>query len=123
MKKIATAVIGFALIATPVFAHDLFLKMDRFFVAVDEKISLTIMNGTFQKSEGSVSFARLKDLVVVLPDGTRTNPKESDFTKDETTSYLSLQPTSAGTYICGNGNFRFGGWNNGSTRRSPAQSP
>lgn len=101
MKKIATALISFALIATPVFAHDLFLKLDSFFVGINDKISLKILNGTFQTSEGAVNFARLKDLSVISPDGSRTHPKEADFTKDETTSYLSLQPSSAGTYVTG----------------------
>lgn len=93
-------VTGLALMI-PVFGHDLFLKMDSFFVAVNDKISIKLLNGTFQSSEGAVNFARLKDVSVVSPSGDRTNPKETDFTKDETTSYLNIQPSSAGTYVAG----------------------
>lgn len=102
MKK--TALLGFVLsmaLLVPVFGHDLFLKMDKFLVAVNDKISIKLLNGTFQSSEGAVNFARLKDVSVVSPSGARTNPKETDFTKDETTSYLNMQPSEIGTYVVG----------------------
>ncbi len=59
------------------------------------------MNGSLQASEGAVNFARLKDLSVVLPSNLRTNPKETDFTKNETTSFVSLETKEAGTYVVG----------------------
>ncbi len=82
-------------------AHDLYLKLDSFFVAVNEKVSIKILNGSFQDSEGAVSFERLKDLSVVSPKGERTNPKEADFTKNDKTSILNLQPTEEGNYVVG----------------------
>jgi uncharacterized GH25 family protein len=85
----------------PAAAHDLFLKLDSFFVAVNQKISIKILNGSFQASEGAVNFARLQDVSVISPSGTRTNPKETDFTKDEKTSFLNLQPAEAGNYVVG----------------------
>lgn len=85
----------------PVFAHDLFLKLDSFFVAVNDKVSIKILNGSFQGSEGAVNFARLQDVSVVSPKGERTNPKETDFTKDDKTALLNLQPTEAGNYVVG----------------------
>lgn len=101
-KKIFGLLLLCALLAVvPAFAHDLFLKLDSFFVAVNDKVSVKILNGSFQTSEGAVNFARLKDLSVVSPSGARTNPKETDFTKEETTSYLNLQPTEAGNYVVG----------------------
>ena len=85
----------------PVFAHDLYLKLDSFFVAVNDKVSIKILNGSFQDSEGAVNFARLQDVSVVSPSGTRTNPKETDFTKNDKTSLLNLQPTEEGNYVAG----------------------
>lgn len=85
----------------PVFAHDLYLKLDSFFVAVNDKVSVKVLNGSFQSSEGAVSFARLQDVSVVSPAGVRTNPKETDFTKDDKTALLNLQPTEAGNYVVG----------------------
>ncbi len=87
--------------ALPAFAHDLFLKPDRFFAKVNQKISISVLNGTFQTSEGAVNFARLTNVSVVAPSGNRTNPKETDFTKNETTAVLNLVPTEAGNYVVG----------------------
>lgn len=85
----------------PALAHDLFLKLDSYFVTVNEKISIKILNGSFQASEGAVNFARLKDVSVVSPAGTRTNPREDDFTKDDKTSFLNLQPAEEGNHVVG----------------------
>jgi Domain of unknown function (DUF4198) len=90
-----------ALAVLPAFAHDLFLKPDSFFAKVNQKVSISVMNGTFQTSEGAVSFARLTDVSVVAPSGARTNPKEADFTKNETTAFMNLAPTEAGNYVVG----------------------
>ncbi len=100
-RKILSFLLVAAVFISTVSAHDLFLKLDSFFIAVNEKVSVKILNGSFQSSEGAVNFARLKETSVVSPLGTRTNPKEADFTKDENTSFLNLQPTEAGNYIVG----------------------
>ncbi len=102
MKKNFLFGLGLCLaLILPAFAHDLFLKLDSFFVGVNEKVSIKILNGSFQSSEGTITFARLKDVSVVSPSGTRANPNEADFTKEETTSFLNLQPTEAGNYVVG----------------------
>ena len=92
--------LGLALML-PVFAHDLYLKMDGFFVGVNEKIAVKILNGSFQASEGAVTFARLRDTSVISPSGTRTNPNEADFTKEGKTAFLNLQAAEAGNYVVG----------------------
>ena len=84
-----------------VLAHDLFLKPASYFAKVNEKITISVMNGTFQKSEGAVAFARLTDVSVISPSGKRSNPVEADLTKNETTAFLNLLPTEAGTYVVG----------------------
>lgn len=85
----------------PALAHDLFLKLDNFFIAVNEKISVKILNGSFQASEGAVNFARLQDASVISPSGKRTNPKEAAFTKDDKTTFLNLQLAEEGNYVVG----------------------
>ena len=100
-RKTILAFLLCALLALPVVAHDLFLKPDSFFARVNQKISISVMNGTFQTSEGAVSFARLTDVSVVSPSSSRTNQKETDFTKNETTAFMNLTPTEAGNYIVG----------------------
>ena len=90
-----------ALLASPAFAHDLFLKPDSFFARINQKITISVMNGTFQSSEGAVNFARLTDASVVSPSGSRTKQKETDFTKNETTAFMNFAPAEAGNYVIG----------------------
>ncbi len=100
-KKIISIFLICAVLALPAIAHDLFLKPDSFFAKVNGKVSISILNGTFQTSEGAVAFARLTDVSVVSPSGELTNPKETDFTKNKTTAFLNLTPKQAGNYVVG----------------------
>ena len=101
MKKqtVFASILSLALVAS-VFAHDLFLKTDSFFLKPNSKFTVQIMNGTFQASEGAVSFARLND-VSVVSDGKTVHPQETDFTKNETTAFMNLTTGAAGTYVIG----------------------
>ncbi|MGB7070655.1 MAG: DUF4198 domain-containing protein [Pyrinomonadaceae bacterium] len=101
IKRITAIFLVSSLLVLPVFAHDLFLKLDSYFVKVNQKISISVFNGTFQTSEGAVTFARLTDVSVVSPSGTVSHPLEKDLTKNETTAFLNLVPTEAGNYIVG----------------------
>jgi uncharacterized GH25 family protein len=87
--------------AVPSLGHDLFLKLDSFFVAVNDKVTVRILNGSFMSSDGAVRFERLADVSLVSPSGVRSKPIEADFTKDEKTSYLHLQPKEDGNYLVG----------------------
>lgn len=100
-KRLCTFLLLCALAVAPLFAHDLFLKPEVFFVGVNSKVSISVLNGSFLDSEGAVSFARLANVSVVSPSGSRSNPKETDFTKNETTSFLNLETKEAGNYVVG----------------------
>lgn len=100
-RKILMTSALFAVLALPALAHELYLKLDSFFVAAGDKVSIKILNGTFQTSEGAVSFARLTDASVVSPSGVRAKAKETDFTKDDKTAFLNWQPNEAGNYVVG----------------------
>ncbi len=100
-KEILIACLLSLLLFASVFAHDLFLKPDSFFVAVNSKVTISVLNGSFLASEGAVNFARLKDVSVVSPSGKRANPVEADYTKNETTAFLNLESKEAGTYVIG----------------------
>ncbi|MGB7070659.1 MAG: DUF4198 domain-containing protein [Pyrinomonadaceae bacterium] len=101
MKKqtIFAFILSLSLVAS-IFAHDLFLKTDSFFLQPNSKFTVQIMNGTFQASEGAVSFARLNDVSVVTA-GKTTHPQETAFTKNETTAFMNLTTGAAGTYVIG----------------------
>ena len=101
MKKQTTFIIILSLsLVASIFAHDLFLKTDSFFLQPNSKFTIKIMNGTFQSSEGAVSYVRLNDVSVVAV-GQTTHPKETDFTKNDTTAFMNLTTGAAGTYVVG----------------------
>ncbi len=100
-KKLLTVAVLTPLMIASVFAHDLFLKLDSFFVSVNEKITIKILNGSFQGSDGAVNFARLNDISVVTSSGALGHLKETDFTKDEKTSFLHMTPFEPGNYLVG----------------------
>lgn len=101
MKKqtIFASILSLALAAS-IFGHDLFLKADSFFLQPNSKFIIKIMNGTFQASEGAVSFARLNDVSIVSA-GKTVHPLETDFTKNETTAFMNLTTGAPGTYVVG----------------------
>ena len=101
MKKhvISAGLLSLSLVAS-IFAHDLFLKTDSYFLKPNSNFTVKVMNGTFLESEGAVAFARLND-VSVVSGGNRVHPKETDLSKDETTAFLNLTTGRAGTYVVG----------------------
>ena len=101
MKKqtISVTILSVSMVAT-IFGHDLFLKADSFFLQPNSDLTIKIMNGTFQASEGAVSYARLND-VSVVSDGKTIHPPESAFTKNETTAFMNLKTGAPGTYVVG----------------------
>ncbi len=101
MKKqtIFAGILSLSMVAS-VFAHDLFLKTDSYFLKPNSKFTVNVMNGTFLASEGAVTFARLND-VSVVSGGNRVHPVEADLTKDETTAFLNLSTGATGTYVIG----------------------
>ncbi len=100
-KLLFTAAAAAVLLAVQAFGHDLFLKLDSFFVAANSKVTINILNGTFMASEGAVNYVRLADASIVAPGGARTKPAEANFTKNETTSFLNVDIKDAGTYVAG----------------------
>ncbi len=86
--------------ATMAQAHDLFLRMDSFFVPVNASVRIRVLNGTFSSSENSVTRDRLRDLSVVSPAG-RTRVDTSLWSSTGDTSLFGLRTSSSGTYVVG----------------------
>ena len=81
-------------------AHDLFLKPFAFFVAPGTDARVRVLNGTFEKSENSITRNRLRDLSVVGPGGA-THPDTSTWSETGDTSVLVFRTGAAGTYVVG----------------------
>ncbi|HWW74512.1 MAG TPA: DUF4198 domain-containing protein [Pyrinomonadaceae bacterium] len=80
-------------------AHDLFLKLDTFFLRPHSKATVSLMNGTFRESEGAVARERLRDVIVVSPSGQVARPPDGAWRDDGATTRLDLETGGEGTYV------------------------
>jgi len=94
----AVALLSFAATAS---AHDLFLRLQSYFVPPNTPVLVRVLNGTFVKSENSVQRNRLRDLSVVAG-GRRNSIDTVAWTgNSSTTSTLRFQTGEPGTYVIG----------------------
>ncbi|HEX2723071.1 MAG TPA: DUF4198 domain-containing protein [Gemmatimonadaceae bacterium] len=94
------AVAVMLLAATALEAHDLFLRLDSFYVMPNSTASIRALNGTFSSSENSVTTDRLRDLSVVSPSG-RQHPDTAMWSSKGDTSVFTLKTGASGTYVVG----------------------
>jgi hypothetical protein len=99
-KQLVVAVLLVMISATLLLAHDLFLKLDSYFVPPNTAVRVAVLNGTFSASEGPVAPRRLLDLSLVGPTQRRTIPRDSWKPAGDTT-WLTVQTGPTGTYLIG----------------------
>ncbi len=99
-RRIAFVLATLTLSASALTAHDLFFKLDSYFLEPHSAVEVPVLNGTFQVSEGNVTPDRLLDLTLVSSAGAaRLDPSSWLATGD--TSYLRLRTGDPGTYVVG----------------------
>ncbi len=91
----------FAALAVSASAHDLFLRLDGYFLQPNSKATVRLLNGTFQKSEGRVARDRMQNVTLVTPDGKVLHPESSAFRDEGEETLLDLQTAGPGTYLVG----------------------
>ena len=102
-KRLTTPlIVSFALAvgAAVLGAHDLFIKMDSYFLAPNTPVTVTIINGTFMQSENAIKPDRVQDVSIVL-DGHRTKIGMEGWVAETDTTYLNIRTGDAGTYVLG----------------------
>lgn len=82
-------------------AHDLFLKLDTYFLRPNARASVRLLNGTFRASEGLVRRDRLNDASIVAPGGQITHPEAGAWRDAGKTTSLDVRTGQAGTYVVG----------------------
>jgi uncharacterized GH25 family protein len=88
------------MVVSPLLAHDMFLRPAQLFVAERAEVLVRLLNGTFSRSENSITRDRLVDVAIVSPTGRATlDTAEWNTTGD--TSTFTLKTGSAGTYVIG----------------------
>ncbi|MGD2069920.1 MAG: DUF4198 domain-containing protein [Gemmatimonadota bacterium] len=90
----------FALTATSVLAHDLFLRPDDFFLEPEGQVRVQVLNGNFESSEATVTFDRVTDFALLGPGG-RSMPADHGWRSEGTTSTFTLRVGEPGTYLVG----------------------
>ena len=101
MKRKALIATGFALcLGVTVGAHDLFLKLDSYFLQPNSHAVVRLLNGTFQSSEGTVGRDRMQDVTVLTPAGSNSPLLDANaWRDDDKTTLLELQTAGPGTYV------------------------
>lgn len=94
------ALAGFALIAGSLAAHDLFLKLDTYFLPKDTAVRVPVLNGTFSKSEGVVARDRVAVLTLSGPAGAASLDTTALSARSDT-SFINLRTGGEGTYVLG----------------------
>jgi len=88
------------LVAAPLMAHDMFLRLEAFFVAPNSPVTVSLFNGTFILSENSIAPDRLADIAVVSPTG-RVKLDVTQWRATGDTSRFPVRTGAAGTYVLG----------------------
>ncbi len=97
-------VVAGALLLTASFAwaHDLFLKLDTYFLEPHARVRIPVLNGTFVNSEGFVAPERLAGISAVSPRGRIPLSTAAAWSRGpDSTSLLSLELGGPGTYVVG----------------------
>jgi hypothetical protein len=98
-KYIAIAVLLFVT-SSLLLAHDLFLKLETYFVPSRTPVRIAVLNGTFSQSEGAVTPDRLRDLSIASASGRVALPRDAWRPQGDTT-WLTLTTGAPGTYVVG----------------------
>jgi uncharacterized protein DUF4198 len=81
-------------------AHDLFLRLERYFVPPNSDVRVYVLNGTFSESEAAVTRDRLRALDLIGPAGV-TPLDTTAWVPAGDTTILTLRTGGAGTYVVG----------------------
>ena len=82
-------------------SHDLYIKMDGYFLQPNQQASLSLYNGTFEKSENIITRDRMLDASVVAH-GERTAIQPEQWRdQDSTITRLDFNTGKPGTYVAG----------------------
>lgn len=82
-------------------SHDLYLKMETYFLTPNQEATLQLFNGTFEKSENIITRDRMLDASFVA-NGVRNAISESEWKDlDSTITQVTFTPNKAGTYVAG----------------------
>ncbi|WP_083925430.1 DUF4198 domain-containing protein [Psychroflexus tropicus] len=82
-------------------SHDLYLKMDTYILQPNQKATLSLYNGTFEKSENTISRDRILDASVVALGQRAAIQPDQWKDQDSTITHFNFTAEDPGTYLAG----------------------
>ena len=92
--------LGLAFALTLASAHDLFIKMDSYFLPPGTPVEVPIINGTFELSENSITVDRVADISMIHQKSRKKLGTEGWDAEGDTT-FFSMRSGDPGTYVFG----------------------
>ncbi len=82
-------------------AHDLFLKLDTYFLKPNSRATVRLLNGTFEKSDGLVSRDRFRDVSLLAPQLSGPISQSVGWRDEGQTTIMEIRTGGPGTYLAG----------------------
>lgn len=96
MKKTLLLVFVFIVFSS----HDMFLKLDSYFLQPNSSATIFLYNGTFEKSDNVIARNRMIDASLVS-NGNRTRVDTTHWSEKDSMTILSFKTGEEGTYVAG----------------------
>ncbi|MBO6533930.1 MAG: DUF4198 domain-containing protein, partial [Muricauda sp.] len=81
-------------------SHDMFLKLDNYFLEPNTQATIQLFNGTFEKSENVIDRNRMLD-VSLVGNGQRIQVDSTQWTERDSITFLNFTTGSPGTWVAG----------------------
>lgn len=81
-------------------SHDMFLKLDSYFLKPNSDATIQLFNGTFDESENTIDRNRMLD-VSLVSNGKRVVVDSSKWMEKDLITYLNFKTGKEGTYVAG----------------------
>lgn len=94
MKKLTISAVCIVLLCS----HDLYLKTDSYFLNTNQNSEVFIYNGTFDKSENSISRDRIISATIMGPEY-NFEAKDADWYEKDKATHLKFKTGKSGTYL------------------------
>ena len=94
-RKALTASLAFLVLVATAQAHDLFLRLESYFLEPNSRAVVRVLNGTFEKSDGAVARERLADLSLHGP-GPASSLESIVWRVEEKTSVMEIPTAESG---------------------------
>lgn len=98
-RTIALLLLTILLSAIAVSAHDLFLRLDSYFLKSNTTGVVRLLNGTFNRSDGAVARERFRDVSLFAHGARRSGTESFSWRDEEKTTLMEFQTGTPGTYL------------------------